>query len=227
MKNMYFKNILIADVQNKTARFVSFKKGLNVITSSENHVGKSSIIKSLYYTLGAEVKFDNRWNKNSKITIVTIDVDGFEYRVVRFIKKFAIFKGTKLILLTDSVTTQLAPKLAEVFDFYVYLSEKNDEKRVVQAPPAFTFMPYYIDQDIGWSGLYESFQSLEQFEKKERIKSLYFHLGLYNKWTVEKMGERDRLKEEILSIMPKPRTFFHFFYGKTINIFPISFSTVS
>ena len=50
MSNMFFKNILIADVQKKTARFVSFEKGLNVITSSENHVGKSSVIKSLYYT---------------------------------------------------------------------------------------------------------------------------------------------------------------------------------
>lgn len=196
MKNMYFKNILIADVQNKTARFVSFKKGLNVITSSENHVGKSSIIKSLYYTLGAEVKFDNRWNKNSKITIVTIDVDGFEYRVVRFIRKFAIFKGTKLILLTDSVTTQLAPKLAEVFDFYVYLSEKNDEKRVVQAPPAFTFMPYYIDQDNGWTELYNSFERMNQFSKQERAKSLYFHLNIYTKERIELQAQKDKYKSE-------------------------------
>ena len=196
MKNMYFKNILIADIQNKTARFVSFKKGLNVITSSENHVGKSSIIKSLYYTLGAEVKFDNRWNKNSKITVVTIDVDGLEYRVVRFIKKFAIFKETKLILLTDSVTKQLAPKLAEIFDFYVYLTEKNDEKRVVQAPPAFTFMPYYIDQDNGWTELYNSFERMNQFSKQERAKSLYFHLNIYTKDRIELQARKDKYKSE-------------------------------
>ena len=77
-----------------------------------------------------------------------------------------------------SRSPEIAPKLAEVFDFYVYLSEKNDEKRVVQAPPAFTFMPYYIDQDNGWTELYNSFERMNQFSKQERAKSLYFHLNL-------------------------------------------------
>lgn len=196
MKNMYFKNILIADIQKKTARFVSFKKGLNVITSSENHVGKSSIIKSLYYALGAEVKFDGRWHKYSKITAVTIDVDGFEYRIVRFNRKYAVFKEANLILLTDSVTTQLTPTLSEIFDFYVYLSEKNSEKRIVQAPPAFTFMPYYIDQDNGWSELYNSFERMDQFSKQERAKSLYFHLNIYNRDRIELQTQKDRYISE-------------------------------
>lgn len=115
MSSMFFKDILIADVQKHTARFVSFERGLNVITSTENHVGKSSVIKSLYDTLGAEVYFDPRWDKDTKLTVVTIDVNGTEFRVVRYIKKFAILKGSELILLSDSVTRQLAPKLAEIF----------------------------------------------------------------------------------------------------------------
>ena len=36
-----FKDILIVDVQKYTARFVSFERGLNVITSTESHVGKN------------------------------------------------------------------------------------------------------------------------------------------------------------------------------------------
>ena len=196
MKNMLFKSILIADIQKKTARFVPFKKGLNVITSSENHVGKSSVIKSLYYTLGAEVGFDDRWDKSSKLTIVTIDVDGVEYRVVRFLRRFAVLKDNELILLSDSVTHQLAPKLAELFDFSVYLAEKQGDKRVVQAPPAFTFMPYYIDQDNGWSELYGSFKRMDQFSRSERAKSLYFHLGIYTKDTIRLQAQKDRLKEE-------------------------------
>ena len=203
MSNMFFKNILIADVQKKTARFVSFEKGLNVITSSENHVGKSSVIKSLYYTLGAEVGFDDRWDKSSKITAVTIDVDGIEYQVVRFIRRFAIFKGAELILLSDSVTHQLAPKLAEIFGFSVYLAEKRGDKRVVQAPPAFTFMPYYIDQDNGWSELYGSFKRMEQFSKPERAKSLYFHLGIYTKDTIRLQAKKDSLKGEKAELQDK------------------------
>ncbi len=198
MSSMYFKDILIADIQKHTARYETFIKGLNVVTGEENHVGKSSLVKSLYYALGAEVDFDDTWSKSSKITIVTINVNGHDYKIVRFLRRFSVFnENAELILLTDSVTKELAPALAKIFDFSVYLADKSDIKKVVQAPPAFTFMPYYIDQDSGWSGLYDSFKSLDQFKKPERIKSLYFHLGLYNKFTVEQMGKKDKLKKEI------------------------------
>ena len=197
MNSMYFKNILIADVQKRTARFVPFNNGLNVITSSENHVGKSSVIKSLYWTLGAEVRFDATWEKDTKIAVVTLDANGDEYRVVRFMKRFAIFKETTLLLLTDSVTKVLAPKLGELFDFSVYLAEKSGERKVVQAPPVFTFMPYYIDQDTGWSELYNSFERMDQFSKSERAKSIYFHLGIYTRERIENQAKKDKLKEEI------------------------------
>lgn len=197
MKEMLFNDILIADITEKTARYVEFKRGLNVVTSKDNHVGKSSLLKSLYYSLGAEVGFDNAWNKQTKLTAVRINVDDDEYRVVRFGKKYAIFKDNELVYMAESVTKELAPKLEEIFGFSIYLAEKGKDKHIIQAPPAFTFMPYYIDQDIGWSSMYKSFNNMDQFEIKERIKSIYFHLGLYNKWTIEKLGECDRLKDEI------------------------------
>lgn len=205
MSSMYFKDILIADIDKHTARFVEFQPGLNVVTSADNHVGKSSLVKSLYHALGAEVKFDNTWSKSTKVTAVRVVVNDTEYRFVRFARKFAIFQGDELVFMTDSVTKELAPKLEEIFDFSIYLAEKGDTKKIIQAPPAFTFMPYYIDQDIGWAGLYESFLSLDQFEKKERIKSVYFHLGLYTKWTIEKMGERDQLKDEIAELQEREK----------------------
>ncbi len=208
MNSMFFKDILIADIQKHTACFASFEKGLNVITSAENHVGKSSVIKSLYDTLGAEVHFDARWDKDSKISAVTIDVNGTEYRIVRFIRKFAVLKGAELVLLSESVTKQLAPKLAEIFNFSVYLAEKGENKRVVQAPPAFTFMPYYIDQDKGWNELYDSFERMDQFAKQERSKSLYFHLGLYTKNRIELQAKKDLLKEEIKSLQGEEQSLY-------------------
>lgn len=208
MSSMIFRSILIADVQEHTARFIPFNEGLNVITSTENHVGKSSVLKSLYHTLGAEVHFDSRWSKDTKLTAVTIDVDGTEYRVVRYIKRFAILTGTNLVLLCDSVTKQLTPKLAEIFNFSVYLAEKGGNKKVVQAPPAFTFMPYYIDQDKGWNELYNSFERMEQYAKPERAKSLYFHLGLYTKDRIELHARKDQLKEKIEKLQEQEQHLF-------------------
>lgn len=196
MKEVYFKNLMIADLQNRTARVQSFEKGLNVVTSADNHVGKSSLLKSLYYTLGAEVDYDSVWDKQSKLYIATLGVGEKEYRVVRLLKRFAVFEGEKLVKITDSVTKELAPLLGEIFDFSVYLPRK-DTGKVEMAPPVFTFMPYYIDQDKGWSGLYNSFAAIEQYKSADRIKSLYYHLNIYTKGTVELMAERDRLKERL------------------------------
>jgi len=196
MKEVYFKNLLIADLQNHTARDQSFEKGLNVITSTDNHVGKSSLLKSLYYTLGAEVNFDPVWDKQSKLYVSTLAVDEKEYRIVRFMKRFAVFKGEKLLKITDSVSKELAPLLGEIFDFSVYLPNKNTDK-VEMAPPAFSFMPYYIDQDNGWSGLYDSFAAINQYNRADRIKSLYYHLNIYTRGTVELMAKRDRLKDQL------------------------------
>lgn len=196
MKEVYFKNLMIADLQKHTARVQSFEKGLNVVTSEDNHVGKSSLLKALYYTLGAEVDFDSVWDKHSKLYIATLSVGENEYRVVRFLKRFAVFEGEKLLKITDSVTKELTPLLGEIFDFSVYLPNK-DTGKVEMAPPAFTFMPYYIDQDKGWSGLYDSFAAINQYKSADRIKSLYYHLNIYTKGTVELMAERDRLKERL------------------------------
>lgn len=196
MKEVYFKNLMIADLQKHTARVQSFEKGLNVVTSEDNHVGKSSLLKALYYTLGAEVDFDSVWDKHSKLYIVTLCVGEKEYRVVRFLKRFAVFEGEKLLKITESVTTELTPLLGEIFDFSVYLPNK-DTGKVEMAPPVFTFMPYYIDQDKGWSGLYDSFAAINQYKSADRIKSLYYHLNIYTKGTVELMAERDRLRERM------------------------------
>lgn len=196
MKEVYFKKLMIADLRTHTAYVQSFEKGLNVVTSTDNHVGKSSLLKSLYYTLGAKVKFDSVWDEQSKLYIATLSVGENEYRVVRFMKRFAVFEGEILVKITDSITKELTPLLGEIFDFSVYLPNKETGK-VEIAPPAFTFMPYYIDQDKGWSGLYDSFEAITQYKSTDRIKSLYYHLNIYTKETVELMAERDLLKERM------------------------------
>ena len=196
MKELIFNSILIADISKKAARFQEFSKGFNVITSSDNHVGKSSLVKSLYYALGAEVEFDRTWDKNSKIYIVSFTIDNKKYQIARFLKRFALFENDEMILLTDSVTKELSKKFEDLFSFGVYLPNKSDNK-VELAPPVFMFMPYYIDQDRGWVEIYDSFSNLEQYKKDARIKSLYYHLGVYNKDTIDLMAKKDSLFSQL------------------------------
>lgn len=202
MNEMYFKSVLIADIKDRTAHFQTFEKGFNVITSQENHVGKSSMLKSLYYAMGAEVDYDNVWDKNTKVYIVEVCINDKNYTIARCQKHFAIFEDGKLALITKSVSHDLAKKYEELFSFAVYLPNKKS-KKIEMAPPAFTFLPYYIDQDKGWSGLYDSFSNIDQYNKNDRIKSLYYHLNIYNRSTIELMAKRDALREKIEELKEK------------------------
>lgn len=196
MREVYFKSVLIADLEKNVARFQAFEKGLNVVTSIDNHVGKSSLLKSLYYALGADVDYDSVWSRNTKLYVATVCVDNEIYRIARLMRRFAVFHNDQLLSIADGVSKELAQILESIFDFSVYLPNKNTGK-VEMAPPTFTFMPYYIDQDKGWSGLYDSFASLLQYKSDDRIKSLYYHLNIYTKSTVELMARRDKLKERL------------------------------
>jgi len=160
------------------------------------------MLKSLYYTLGAEVEYDNVWDKNAKIYIVEICINDKNYTIARFQKRFAIFEDGELALITKSISHDLTKKYEELFSFAVYLPNKKTQK-IEMAPPVFTFLPYYIDQDKGWSGLYDSFLNIDQYNKKDRIKSLYYHLNIYNRSTLELMSKRDKLKEKIEKLKEK------------------------
>ena len=95
--------------------------------------------------------------------------------------------------------------------------------KIELAPPAFTFMPYYIDQDKGWSGLYESFSNIDQYKKSDRIKSLYYHLGIYTRSTVELMAKRDTLKDKIEQLKEeeeKSRITIESLYAEIQNLLP-------
>ncbi|MBS4931760.1 MAG: hypothetical protein KH020_10655, partial [Clostridiales bacterium] len=164
--------------------------------STDNHVGKSSLLKSLYYAMGAEVEYDTVWDVNTKLYVVNMCISGKDYTVVRFQKNFTVFEGEKLILLTNSVSRDLAKIYEKIFSFSIYLPNKKTNKTEL-APPVFSFMPYYIDQDRGWNGLYNSFLQLDQYKKNDREKSLYFHLNIYNKHRVEILAKKDRLKGEL------------------------------
>lgn len=222
MKEMYFDNILIADIVEKTAHVHKFEKGFNVVTSQDNHVGKSSLLKSLYFAMGAEVDFDNVWNKNTKLYVVEFYIDEIKFSVVRWQKAFALFRETELILTTKSVSRDLARKFEKIFSFAIYMANKKTNK-IELAPPAFTFMPYYIDQDRGWSGLYESFSNMDQYKKSDRIKSLYYHLGIYTRSTVELMAKRDTLKDKIEQLKleeEKSRITIESLYAEIQNLLP-------
>lgn len=195
MKKVIFDNLMIADFHGKKAYSISFIEGINVVTSVQNKYGKSSIIKSLYHTLGAEVRFDADWGKERNLYVLDFKVDDKKYKMMRLVDLFLIIDGDGNVIKAASRVGILAPVLEEIFDFGIYLPNRRTTKMEL-AYPVMSYIPYYIDQDDGWNGLYNSFKKLGQYKTKDRTDSLYFHLGVYTKRYLQLKHEREQVETE-------------------------------
>ena len=70
--SIFYKELLIVDKKEKKARKIQFKKGINIITSDLNSVGKTSLSLMLLYSFGAKVKFSDKWHLDNIFTKLTI-----------------------------------------------------------------------------------------------------------------------------------------------------------
>lgn len=195
MKNLLINDIIIADVSSKKAVHQSFKRGLNVVTSHDNGVGKSCLVKSLYHSFGADVKFDKSWHADSKLYITNFSIERKEYTIARRGNSFLLYKGDEDPVYFKRQKDGLLKYYADIFEFAIYLQDAK--KKSDYAYPICYFLPYYIDQDAGWGReLYRSFANHSQYNKSQKSKIIDFHFSLL---TIESvLAEERKLELDIL-----------------------------
>lgn len=195
MKGFILKEILIMSQPERTAKSVTFHPERTIILGS-NDTGKSSLIKSIYSAFGAPAAKENsNWKALNPIILVKFELYGESYSILKDGKYYTIFdRDDELIETFDSVTKGLGPFLAKLFQFNLKL---NDQKGVlITPPPAFCFLPFYIDQDAGWQTTWASFKNLSQI-KAYKKPSIEFHTGLRPNEFYEKKSEFDACAVEI------------------------------
>lgn len=82
--NFIFKKIRISDVVNKCSKNIEFSEYDNLITSENNSMGKSVLMKSLYHTLGADSAFDKNFYEDNVLFSLDFIYGENEYRILRF-----------------------------------------------------------------------------------------------------------------------------------------------
>ncbi|HZQ20477.1 MAG TPA: hypothetical protein VFA90_17420 [Terriglobales bacterium] len=160
----------------KRARRITFDKTKTVILGT-NQTGKSSLVKSIYYAIGAEpAKQHPRWTNADVSTLLKFSVDGQDFMVLRDSNVFLVFTGSGQFLGGHtSVTLGLGPQLAQLFDFKLVLPSREDTAKV--PPPAFLYVPYYVDQDASWQNPWSGFSKLQQFTQWKTPVAEY-HTGI-------------------------------------------------
>lgn len=184
MKRLILKKLVIISQKNEEARTIAFDDTLTVITGDNlegdtiNRTGKSVIMKSIYHALGAKLrKYTTNWNSLQISTVITFTYDGNLYELYRDRDSF-LLKNCEEIQFFSSVS-ELKKFYVDFFEFYLKMPIKRDDENAVYSYPGAIFMPFYIDQDKGWSGSWDSFNDVFSGTWKSEI--LLYHMGVRTK----------------------------------------------
>jgi hypothetical protein len=189
------KRLVLMSSDTQRARTINFHKRATVITG-ENDTGKSSVIKSIYYAFGAEPRMLKPWRETVSKILVHFSVGDRDFSLLRNGSSFTIFdkSGTPLDSFT-SVTKGLGIHLAQLFRFGIKLTSQSGE--LITPPPAYQFLPFYIDQDIGWVETWQSFEKLQQI-KSWRRDLIEYHVGLKPNSYYEIKGKHLQVKAQMV-----------------------------
>lgn len=199
MKNLAFQNLWILSKTEKAAASLSLSPDVNLLLG-ENDVGKSTLVKSFYHCLGADTPQINNtvWKKANPIYCVKFAVDGTDYHVVRDEKYFGVFDGDKNLIsrhIGVGGENGFASFMNSVLGFDIEL-ERQADGRLGTAGPAFYFLPFYVDQDEGWSTSWSSFVGLRQFSSYRRLM-LDYHLGVRSQSYYDARKREIELQEQL------------------------------
>ena len=159
-------------------------------------MGKSCLVKSIYGSLGATAgKVQDDWKAANVVSLVSIEVEGRTFRILRSGSRFALFAADdSLIRKFSGITREFGPFLANLLDFRLQLL--SDENELLVPPPAYMFLPFYIDQDTGWTKPWNSFERLGQFKKWQTAVAEY-HTGIRPNGYYIAQGEAKKFQEEL------------------------------
>lgn len=205
---MIFKSLTVINLQDHLAKRIDFLPGLNIILG-KNKTGKSSLIKSIFYTMGCKVFFEDSWLKIIDELHLEFSFDNKNYILKRIsnTENYTLLdlQTSKIVFQTIDYKT-FCKKFFELFDINFYLNEKKSKKEI-PVPPAAIFNFNYIDQDRGWNlDLANNFYNLSYIQDVNRtvVKYVvgettnnYFKLKIKNN-TLK--YEIENYKNEILSI---------------------------
>lgn len=161
MKRLTIKKLIVISQSESRSLEVPFEDGLNIVLGG-NKTGKSSIIKSIFTTLGCECKrVETDWKKLISSYLLFIKYGEKQFCIVRQSKKFQIFENSgehySCIIETESFH-EYSNCLMDILEVKMPCISKDGKQFNVTPPLLFRFQ--YIDQDEGWTKIADSFSNV-------------------------------------------------------------------
>lgn len=176
MKNLKFKRLLVLSNSLNSANLFEFSKTLNLITATDNSVGKSTLLKLLFWGLGCEPELDTTWKGQDCKTIVDFEIEENIYSIQRHKNQIYLRENNNKVLEFQKISGDYSSKFAEIVGFKALLP--NQKSGVFEIPPpAYYFLPFYIDQKRSWAEAWNNFEKLGQY-KNWKSTIIKYHVGL-------------------------------------------------
>ena len=172
--SVYYKELLIFDKESKKARKIEFQKGINIVTSKFNSVGKTSLSLMILYGFGAKVKFSDKWNLDNVFTKLTLQQDDREIIIIRYRDTYSIIADGERFFYPIQ-KQGYSEKLYELLGLTIKIKDKNSDTYST-AIPSLYLLPYFISQTKTDEDR-SVFLDLNMYMKSDLHDALYYHVG--------------------------------------------------
>jgi hypothetical protein len=129
----------------------------------------------IFWSLGCNPELDSTWINLDCKAMIDFEVDKTDYTILRYKDLVSLRKGNDPVIQYPKITGEFAIKLAEIFGFKALLLNRDGKPET--PPPAYYFLPFYIDQKKSWSKAWNNFQNLEQYANWQST-IIKYHIGL-------------------------------------------------
>lgn len=176
MKNLTFKRLVVASDTLRSGNQFEFRPRFNLITANDNSFGKSTLAKLLFWTLGGDPVLDVTWTGFDVRCLVDFNVGNEAYQAGRYGNIMFLRRPNGQWEKFPKITGAYSEAFAEIVGFEVLLPNRNDSTKLETPPPAFYFLPFYVDQQRSWSQAWNGFASLEQYTRWQKTV-IEYHTG--------------------------------------------------
>lgn len=173
MKSLQFQRLVLISDSKRLANQFTFPKRLNLITGEDNSIGKSTLAKSLLWSLGCDPVIDEEWKSNDIKSILYFTINNKEYFSCRGSHSIILGAIDGEAKRYTHITGDFSQDLSDLVNFKMKLPNRTDGK-LETPPPAYYFLPFYIDQIKSWSSPWDSFENLGQYANWKKSLIKYF-----------------------------------------------------
>lgn len=180
MKKLVFTKLTMLSDTIKCGGQFGLSPTVNLITSSDNSEGKSSLVKNFFWTLGCDPGFDYIWDGFNVKAILDFSIDKKPYRVARQNNQIWVCESGESWRYFSKITGAYSEWFSRLVGFEALLPNRSIPPELETPPPAFYFLPYYIDQRRSWLSAWRSFEGLGQYARWEKT-IIGYHTGYLDK----------------------------------------------